>query len=616
MEDDLHLLREYCKNHSDEAFTLLVSRYVNLVHAIAHRQVGDAHLAKDVTQAVFILLARKAGSLGANTILSAWLYRATRYACADALKRQRRWEKRNRSYMETLSDSPEATDWSHIAPMLDAAMERLRSKDHNAIVLRFFQGLSFREVAQALDITETAAKVRVSRAVEKLRIDFRARGVSLSVVAVLGAVSASSAQAVPAGLVTSTAAVALGSGAPGASALAIASGTSKLLLWAKVKAVTPWVAAAIILLGGANLAVQQPGRNRFQPTFEVSGTLYATGFVGSSRTNAHWGTFEVFVRGGQWLMNLRETGWSNSPGGLLFQYSLASRSELIYTVGSPVGITGSREEGRAVPVPSTAAPPSLGFVERRRVPRSAAWLASSVPWYAFCSSAYLRTGAGNLEPPFKAQSPGGPGAPDVPAITELDDSPAALPKQIVFLSAIKASPLANASGNAALPQRFTNATFQATGFTNIGRFRIPTQLRLTVFALTGNDGRPNASELVSQCELEVTNARAGCAVTNFTPAIPVGTQVIDERFNAPDRPFATVHYIADRWYSDEEVRRLPAYERAMSIPRVPQQAPSPYRVAVARGLVCLVLLAFPVLVYLLKSKTNKQTGQGPNERSN
>ncbi|HYG36142.1 MAG TPA: sigma factor, partial [Clostridia bacterium] len=69
-DHDMELVRRYARDKSEEAFATLVSRYVDLVYSVAMRQVRDSHLAEEVTQSVFVILAQKAGSLGPQTILS------------------------------------------------------------------------------------------------------------------------------------------------------------------------------------------------------------------------------------------------------------------------------------------------------------------------------------------------------------------------------------------------------------------------------------------------------------------------------------------------------------------------------------------------------------------
>src|SRR6266481_3168636 len=125
--DDMELVSEYALHNSEEAFARLVSRHVNLVYSVGLRQLRDPHLAEEVTQAAFIILARKAGSLGPKTILSAWLCRTAQFAAADALRTQRRRQNREQEvYMQSLSNEAAADSaWPNIAPLLDNAMAGL-----------------------------------------------------------------------------------------------------------------------------------------------------------------------------------------------------------------------------------------------------------------------------------------------------------------------------------------------------------------------------------------------------------------------------------------------------------------------------------------------------------
>src|SRR5215831_6051738 len=121
MTDDMVLVREYAARESEQAFATLVARYVNLVYSAALRQVNDPHLAEEITQAVFIILARKAGSLGSNTILPSWLHRTACYAASDALKVQsRRTRREQEAYMQSLLNEPRPDTeetWRQVAPL-------------------------------------------------------------------------------------------------------------------------------------------------------------------------------------------------------------------------------------------------------------------------------------------------------------------------------------------------------------------------------------------------------------------------------------------------------------------------------------------------------------------
>jgi RNA polymerase sigma factor (sigma-70 family) len=207
--DDLELLQRYAREHSEQAFAELVSRYLNLVYSVALRQVGNSHLAEEITQAVFVILARKAGSLGRGTILPAWLYHTARLTAGHTLRTEaRRLRREQEAYMQSSSEESEPNVWAQVAPMLEEAMDKLRGRERQVVLLRFYGGKAFREVAGALGISEDAAQKLNRRAVDKLRSFYLKRGIQVSVGVLLGAVAANSVQAAPAGLAVSTVATA------------------------------------------------------------------------------------------------------------------------------------------------------------------------------------------------------------------------------------------------------------------------------------------------------------------------------------------------------------------------------------------------------------------------
>ena len=192
---DFQLLRAYIEDHNHDAFTQLVHRYIDLVFTSARRQVRDAHIAEDVTQHVFIKLSAKAHQLTDKNSLQGWLLTATRYAALDAIKhRKRRWRReqeaaRSRSSSTKAQADLLASDVRHESPredyfaqldtILDTALSQLNPANRNAVVARFFQNKSYREIAEQLGVPQVAARQRVSRSLRRLRRILADCGVSL-----------------------------------------------------------------------------------------------------------------------------------------------------------------------------------------------------------------------------------------------------------------------------------------------------------------------------------------------------------------------------------------------------------------------------------------------------
>jgi RNA polymerase sigma factor (sigma-70 family) len=214
MTPDSELLRRFAKTNSEDAFAELVKRHVNLVYSAALRQVnGDAHLAQDVAQTVFTDLARKARALSRREILTGWLYTSANFAAAKIARTENRRRDREEKFMrepihENAPDASRAeafaeagADWEMLRPTLDEVMHQLKETDREAILLRYFENQPFGEVGAKLRLNENAARMRVERALEKLRTIFAKRGITTAT-ALASVISANAVQLAPANLAT------------------------------------------------------------------------------------------------------------------------------------------------------------------------------------------------------------------------------------------------------------------------------------------------------------------------------------------------------------------------------------------------------------------------------
>lgn len=212
MSGDTELLRRYVEERSEVAFAELVRLHVRLVYYAALRQVGgDVHRAQDVSQVVFTDLARKAPSLTNRATLTGWLHTSTRFAAAMVRRADLSREKLKReseTMREILQEPASDVEWERLRPLVDEVLHDLNDRDRDAVLMRFFEGLSFASIGATFALSEDAARMRVDRALDKLRDALARRGVkstSAALATVFATQAGVTAPASLAGAITSAA---------------------------------------------------------------------------------------------------------------------------------------------------------------------------------------------------------------------------------------------------------------------------------------------------------------------------------------------------------------------------------------------------------------------------
>src|SRR5271170_779844 len=256
MTPDSELLARFARTNSEDAFAELVKRHVNLVYSAALRQVnGDGHLAKDVAQMVFTDLARKANSLSRRETLIGWLYTSAHFAAAKIVRGENRRRNREEKFMrEPIFETAPEADWEKLRPTLDDAMHELKETDREAVLLRYFENRQFTEVGAKLGLNENAARMRVERALEKLRDIFTKRGVTTAT-ALASVISANAVQMASANLAATLTTASIATAGTGTFTLL------KIMTATKLKLA---LSAIVIASAATAFVVQQQTQNKLR----------------------------------------------------------------------------------------------------------------------------------------------------------------------------------------------------------------------------------------------------------------------------------------------------------------------------------------------------------------
>jgi RNA polymerase sigma factor (sigma-70 family) len=199
---ETELLKAFREERSEEAFAELVRRYAGLVYSVAKRRLANAALAEDITQIVFIRFAKTPPKVQSHAELAAWLHRTTLNVAIDTWRSETRRRAREQRAVVMETANPETAIWEDISPNLDEALNQLNDDDRQALLLRFFGRKTMRDVGTALGVSEDAAKMRVSRAVDRLRTQLGVGSAACTAV-VLGTILAEhSVEAAPSQLVS------------------------------------------------------------------------------------------------------------------------------------------------------------------------------------------------------------------------------------------------------------------------------------------------------------------------------------------------------------------------------------------------------------------------------
>jgi len=249
MTEGTNLLAAYRASASEDAFAQLVRRYANLVYSVAKRRLSSSALAEEVSQTVFMRLAKSAPKLKSDAELMAWLHRTAVHVSIDVWRSETHREAREEMAATMQPATAESKPaWEEIAPHLDEALNELAHTDRQAVLLRYFERKPLCEVGNVLGVSEDAAKMRVSRALDRLRKQLTSRGIGCTAVGLAALIPERSMEAVPAHVVTSLSATKYTATA-GSGGLAFGTLLQLISFMSKAKIATALVAAVAVGIG-------------------------------------------------------------------------------------------------------------------------------------------------------------------------------------------------------------------------------------------------------------------------------------------------------------------------------------------------------------------------------
>jgi len=335
--DDHQLLAEFVRSRSEDAFTELVRRYGGLAYSTALRFCSNPHHAEEITQAVFVILARKAETLSPHVVVSGWLYQTARLTAANFVKGEiRRRRREQEAVMQSNLHETDSSAWEKITPLLDEAMGALAETDRNAILLRYFENRTSQEIGTALRMNEETARKRVNRALEKLRQFFAKRGVTVSDATLSSALSTHSIQPISAIMAKtiSAAAIAKGATAP-TSTLTVIKGALKIMAWTKAKTAIIAGVGVLLVAGTATITVKEIQAHRHYP-WQVEDPNRVL-------VNSVWPQVKIVPTvfsppvGSRHINDGKIVGTQQTPNSLLGAAYQVSRYRVVFLTEPPVG---------------------------------------------------------------------------------------------------------------------------------------------------------------------------------------------------------------------------------------------------------------------------------------